>query len=1156
MFCTVKRLLLVLTCSLWLCLPGYGQELIREIPAPSSNPTGLCWDGTALWVSDYSQTIYRVDPEDGSVLSTITGPTVGSDGLAWDGEALWTLSRVSSNQNIYRISASDGTVLDTVPDPSGWGGGLTWSSEQIWMSVNWPTGRLIAISSSTELPVDTIQILAEEPYGLAFDGTSIWISSEDSDADRIYRYDEATEQFLWSFELPEHQPSPGRRPRGLAWDGQYLWIVAYQENGWNLRILQYDVGNADNPDIELTDVYHSFGAHVIGYPVEWSTEIHNIGNVPLILDSAVWAVGDGYLVIDPAVFPVSVGPESSTGLTIRFDPPVAGQLLDTLLLYSNDPDEDPSQIAVVGEGLLDEGDIDVSPNQVNFGVVHVGFSTGAYVELWNLGAGVLQIDTLSIEGDEEFTIDEIEFPQLIDSSSHLTIRVWYRPQMMESNEAELLIVSDDIDEDSIHIPLEGTTDDPEFEGGELIWYFQADNIDWDISLNAVTWINDVNGDGIADVVAASANHLIYCLNGGSNQYADTLWTYDTGADPNHSGIVFYERGLSTCSDLTGDGVDEVIIGTTGNSQSVIAIDGVDGTELWSFSSDIWGGGWIYEAHAAGDLNGDGLSEVLGAVGGSDGGGRRIFAVNGANGSLLWDGPPTEAYFSVRPINDVNGDGIPEVVGGNTDGRVIGIDGSSGSSIWEAIVGQDSPVFALVAMGNANPAQTTTEDVAVASAYSGTYCLDGGNGARIWFQPAGGTIIYEIQAGDDITGDDVREVYVGTVNGRLICYDGADGTELWQTVVNPAGAENILSTAVIPDISGDDFADIVSGTLGDYTVVSSGFDGDEIWSTLGLHPDAVDAVSVLPDIDENGSWEILSANRSGVLQVLSGGILVPPVPRGELAGEVRVLPSLIPIEDALVTVEETGQSAVTDHLGNYSMVLDTGTYSVTFSKIGLCDTTYSEIVIFEDNTTVRNAAMYEAGIESDVTSVNEAVESGESTSVEFSILNVGHCEVEFESRTTVDWITTDPQTGVIGEGGAQPIELTLDAASLEPGDYQTILYFDNDASEQPLSLLVSLVVTVDVDGQNGFIPKEFALYQNYPNPFNPSTVMKFDVPKEARVQIIIYDVLGRETARPVDSYLSAGRHRIRFEADALPSGMYLVRMNAGDFTAMNKMVVLK
>jgi hypothetical protein len=96
----------------------------------------------------------------------------------------------------------------------------------------------------------------------------------------------------------------------------------------------------------------------------------------------------------------------------------------------------------------------------------------------------------------------------------------------------------------------------------------------------------------------------------------------------------------------------------------------------------------------------------------------------------------------------------------------------------------------------------------------------------------------------------------------------------------------------------------------------------------------------------------------------------------------------------------------------------------------------------------------------------------------------------------------------------------------------------------------------VEDETGAIPLEYALSNPYPNPFNPSTSFSYSLPQASSVNLGIYDISGRLVANLVDGLMSAGTHEITFDASDLTSGIYLVRMNAGEFTATTKMVLMK
>ena len=88
------------------------------------------------------------------------------------------------------------------------------------------------------------------------------------------------------------------------------------------------------------------------------------------------------------------------------------------------------------------------------------------------------------------------------------------------------------------------------------------------------------------------------------------------------------------------------------------------------------------------------------------------------------------------------------------------------------------------------------------------------------------------------------------------------------------------------------------------------------------------------------------------------------------------------------------------------------------------------------------------------------------------------------------------------------------------------------------------------------PKNFFLGQNYPNPFNPSTVINYNIPQDSYVKIKLYDNTGREVRTLLNEFISAGYYTINFNVSDLASGIYFYNINAGEYTATKKMMLVR
>jgi hypothetical protein len=144
--------------------------------------------------------------------------------------------------------------------------------------------------------------------------------------------------------------------------------------------------------------------------------------------------------------------------------------------------------------------------------------------------------------------------------------------------------------------------------------------------------------------------------------------------------------------------------------------------------------------------------------------------------------------------------------------------------------------------------------------------------------------------------------------------------------------------------------------------------------------------------------------------------------------------------------------------------------------------------------------------------------------------------------------TDPPT-LLADCLVRPTSMTLDKRKGK-------LYVSEHAGRVVILNISSILAKSSESEQTGSIPNEFVLEQNYPNPFNPSTTIKFALPEKASVTLTVYNMLGEKIKDLFIGEKESGYHQISFDAANLPSGVYVYRLNAGDFLSSKKMMLVK
>jgi hypothetical protein len=107
-----------------------------------------------------------------------------------------------------------------------------------------------------------------------------------------------------------------------------------------------------------------------------------------------------------------------------------------------------------------------------------------------------------------------------------------------------------------------------------------------------------------------------------------------------------------------------------------------------------------------------------------------------------------------------------------------------------------------------------------------------------------------------------------------------------------------------------------------------------------------------------------------------------------------------------------------------------------------------------------------------------------------------------------------------------------------------------------ALVLSGLPVTAIEGPSQELPAAYQLHQNYPNPFNPTTTVRYDLPGASDVRLVMYDLLGQEVAVLAHGRQKQGTHKLTFDASNLASGVYFLRLTAGEFIQTRKIMVIR
>lgn len=871
------------------------QTLVGVYPFPYHNPYNYFWGITqrndTLWIgTDYDGTgypfayLYKVT-KTGIIVDSLITPFKFNHGLAWDGTGFWIAEDYrSAGGRLYKINTLGVTVDSIYTGTYAQGiGGIALDGNNLWFAVyypdyaTYPNAYAYKVNLTTKLLVDTIPLRGRQVQGIAVKGDTIFYVNDNfhGEPERIYAFRKAVGDTLFSFPAPD--PDNDCDPRGLYWDGQYLYLIAYRPGGSAnayRQLYKYEISNSGNPIISTSTSSINFGNVIVGTTATYNLTISNLGNAKLIITGK--NITNPRFGITPNNVPDTINPNQSKNYVMSFTPIVTDTVYGQLQIQSNDVLTPTKIVELRGKGIQNGSYIVLSDSNYNYNQRRVNSLCGFKFNITNTGNAPLVINSMQTS-TPRFRLDTtlLQFPVTIDTQKTRTFRVWFNPNSVTIFSDSLIISSNAVNKPQAKLYLTGEGIIPPNNLGTIYWQGNCPDNPFtgydDYQPTSIKQIQDVNNDGVNDVVISSGNYLVTCYNGNSSVTADILWIFNTGYNNNNTGAVIWEDGLQVRDDINGDGIQDVVFGCGGGNEMVYTISGRTGQLIWLYGDSInYSLGDIEAVRVDKDYNGDGVKDVLVSASGTgtgSGGRHALICLNGLTGA--------EIFYVTQP-SDFTGDVVCTQFGGaignGSNSGAYSVQGfnNSGTTIWT--YNTTGKIWSMREIPTINT-DTITEVIGFFGFSSTVFCVSSNNGQLHWQQSFGsgnnGTIVLL----DDLDSNGYIDF---TMSGPQTVYrvDTKTHNTLWS--VNPA-ASYIRDAAFLSDVNGDGKRDIVVAmqTPGK-VIVMNGTNGNTLFeysfgSTVTYRADRVEAIN---SIDGNSTTEFVAGCRDGRVVMFSGGAGIP------------------------------------------------------------------------------------------------------------------------------------------------------------------------------------------------------------------------------------------------------------------------------------------
>lgn len=864
-----------------------GQTLVASYPFPAATVYNGFWGITQISDtlrigSSSNGKIYKVT-KTGNILDSLTTPFTFNNGMAWDGTGFWIARNASgTTSRLIKVNLS-GTPVDTISFANIGGsstvgiGGVALQGNALWFAVYFPDYAAYPFAYAYKVDIntgnflDTIPLRGKQPQGIAVKGDTIFYVTDNfqGDAERIYAYRDAVGDTLFSFPVPD--PDGDCDPRGLYWDGQNLYLMAYRVGGNTFRTLyKYAITGAGSPLITTSTSSINFGNVIIGQTANQVLTINNVGTGPLIISN--FTMTNPRFSIAPNNVPDTIQAGLSKNYTASFTPTVFDTTSGELRIVNNDLGNPVKVVQLRGKGVYSGPYFGLTANSFNYNNRRINSLCGYSFTVTNQGTQPLIINSVNFASQRfRFDTTNARFPITIDTQRSRTLRIWFNPNAVSTFSDTAAFSTNAVNNSSAKIGITGSGVNDAAVLGNILWEstipLNPNTSSNDLQPKSMKQIADVNGDGISDMIIATENYWTICYNGNSSVTADTLWKFNTHFGTNNTGSVDWEDAMQIMDDINNDGIPEVVIGCGGGNEEVYVLSGGTGRVIWEYD----GPGSNYDGDINGlrvdkDYNNDGKKDVLisaSGEGATNPGRHSVICVNGLNGQVIFMQVQNSEF-----THDVTSTTTGGAIGKGSNGGPYGVVGfnNTGSTVWNYTT--TSTVWSMKEIPDINNDGST--DIAGLWGFNGSiFALSGSTGSQIWVNNLATSNNGTIELLDDMDKNGFVDI---TASGPQTAYriDSKNNNLMWTRFF---ASSYIRDAGMLGDVTGDSIAEVLYSTQQPGKVfVLNGETGAILFEyTFGTSiNERADRVAALNSINGNTSNEFVSASRDGRIKCFDGG----------------------------------------------------------------------------------------------------------------------------------------------------------------------------------------------------------------------------------------------------------------------------------------------